>query len=100
MVRAGRVEKRVIRLLAEKGGAYPNMISLIKDYVSRYGYGFYTRRWIRVFVRRLYRMQEKGLIKIISEPGKQGKAIILQPLGWAILIKVLKEGGRDEGEGK
>jgi len=86
----GRAEKRIIGLLAEKGGSYPSMIALARDYISRYGYGFYTRRWLRVFTRRLYRMREKGLIEVISEPGRQGKAIMLQPLGWAYFVKSLK----------
>ena len=95
----GKVEARIIRMLSEKGGAYSSMISLIKDYVNKYGYGFYTRRWLKVFVARLYKMQEKGLIKIVSEPGKVEKAIVLQPLGWAYFVKFLKgeiDGGKDK----
>jgi hypothetical protein len=95
----GRVEARLIKMLAEKNGFYPSIISLAKDYVSRYGYGFYTRQWLRVFTARLYRMQEKGLIKIVSEPGRQGKAIMLQPLGWAYVVKSVKGGG-NEGKDK
>ena len=95
----GRVEARIIKMLSEKGGSYPSMISLIKDYVSRYGYGFYTRRWLKLFVARLYRMQEKGLVKILSEPGRVEKAIVLQPLGWAYFVKRIKgelDGGKDK----
>ena len=95
----GKSEKRIIRLLAEKGGAYPSMIALVKDYISRYGYGFYTRRWLRVFARRLYRMREKGLVEVISEPGRREKSIILQPLGWAYFVKIIK-GELDEGKDK
>jgi hypothetical protein len=95
----GKSERRIIRLLAEKGGAYPSMIALVRDYISRYGYGFYTRRWLKVFTRRLYRMREKGLIEVVSEPGKQGKSIILQPLGWAYFVKTIK-GEIDEGKDK
>lgn len=86
----GRAERNILRLLAEKGGSYPSMIALIKDYISRFGYGFYTRRWIKVFTLRLYRMEEKGLIKIVSEPGSRGKAIVLQPLGWAYVVKKIR----------
>jgi hypothetical protein len=89
----GKVEARLIKMLSEKNGIYPSIIALAKDYVARYGYGFYTRQWLRVFTARLYKMQEKGLIKIISEPGKPGKSIVLQPLGWAYIVKTMKGGG-------
>jgi hypothetical protein len=95
----GKSERRIIRLLAEKGGAYPSIIALVRDYISRYGYGFYTRRWLKVFTRRLYRMMEKGLIEVVSEPGRKGKSIILQPLGWAYFIRAVK-GEIDEGKDK
>jgi DNA-binding beta-propeller fold protein YncE len=95
----GKAEKRVIRLLAERGGVYPSIIALTRDYVSRYGYGFYTRRWLRVFTRRLYRMQEKGLVKVVSEPGRRAKQVVLQPLGWAHFIRMLR-GEVCEGKGE
>ena len=85
----GKAERNILRLLAEKGGSYPSIIALIKDYIARFGYGFYTRRWIKVFTLRLYKMEEKGLIKIVSEPGSIRKAIILQPVGWAYVVKNL-----------
>jgi len=95
----GKVEARLIKMLAEKNGIYPSIIALVKDYIAKYGYGFYTRQYLRVFTARLYKMQEKGLIKIVSEPGKQGKMVMLQPLGWAYVIKSLKGGG-NEGKDK
>ena len=58
-VRLGKKEKEIINFLKEKGGSVWKE-EIIKEFV-------YASKYTRYFIKKLYRLQEKGLIEIRLE---------------------------------
>ena len=58
-IRLGKKEKEIINFLKEKGGSAWKE-EIIKEFV-------YTSKYTRYFIKKLYRLQEKGLIEIRLE---------------------------------
>jgi len=58
-IRLGKKEKEIINFLKEKGGSVWKE-EIIKEFV-------YASKYTRYFIKKLYRLQEKGLIEIRLE---------------------------------
>lgn len=78
----GKREMDILRVLIENGGCIEGMLNLIN---KAYGNRWHTRNYFRAITRRIYRMEEKGLMMITRAGGKnrgrKRKTICITPYG-------------------
>lgn len=87
----GAREKDILKTLIDNGGCVEGILELLN---KAYGFRYHTKEYLRGLTRRIYRMEEKGLIFISKSEnknrGRKRKKICITSVG---LKKYYEVGG-------